>query len=195
MVNPYNPHACPLDQDELSEISLCCLLRVGKSCERIIADDVIAAVVGTEMMLYRLIGMRYGCCGERRIVEFFRGTEEKFHVHHIIDDHSELPVTVILVCIPGSSCADNGMETGHQRAGSIQECRTIGRITGDPVRIAETAVDHEADIVIVRGELLVLHPLRELFRKLPSQNRSSNIRRDTRECRGRIRLSTIWMCR
>lgn len=130
MVNPDKPHACPRAQAEESLYPCAVCLRCGCPVT-VSADHMITAAVRTEMMLHCGIGMGPRIRSERRFGEFRGALQQQFQVHHIVDDHGELPVTVLFVRVPIIRVAPI---TGWKRVSSerrVPQRLAVKRIAGD----------------------------------------------------------------
>ena len=67
-------------------VTLCCYLR-GYGTVGIVADDVVATVIGAEMIFQGIVGVSYGDVLKLFIARFFGRPKQKFQVHHVVDNH------------------------------------------------------------------------------------------------------------
>ena len=70
---------------------------------------------------------------------------EQFEVHHIVDDHDVLPALGFPV--PRTGTTDILVEARGEGIGGVDEHVAVSLIAGQPIGIAETAVDHKSHIV------------------------------------------------
>ena len=112
----------------------------------------IAAIVITEMIFHRRIGMRDRDIIETVIAGSLACPRQQFEVHHIIDDNRILPFTIIGK-VPGTDRFDHRVESGTERAGACHQYILISGILCQAVTIAIATIKHETYIVVTRHML------------------------------------------
>ena len=112
----------------------------------------IAAIVITEMIFHRRIGMRNRDIMETVIAGSLACPRQQFEVHHIIDDNRILPFTIIGK-VPGTDRLDHRVEPGTERTGACHQHILVSGILCQPVTVAIATIKHEAYIVIIRHML------------------------------------------
>lgn len=118
--------------------------RAGGAGSGIVVDDVKAAPVGTEVFLQGGVGVGGRDFTETRKAADAGGPQEKFAVHHVVDDDGEIPAVAF---VPGRDGADFGSETGAEGVGTGEENVPVGGVTAEAEVVAEASGAREADVV------------------------------------------------
>ena len=99
---------------------------------------------------------------KRRVFALLSSPEQQFKVHHIINNHREIP----LPKIPGTDTAYVRVETTAQIISSLYQYLTDSVGRRQTVRITITAIHHESDIVctfIIFQRIQVIRKFHRIF--------------------------------
>ena len=127
-------------------IALSALLRDDAARSGVVTEDVETAVVGPEVVLERVVGVGHGDVAVAAVAGEFRGEEEHFEVHHVVDDHAEgirFPVLVV----PRADQSDGRVEPRDQRFGRVDHQLFVIVVPGQAVGQAARTTHHESHVV------------------------------------------------
>ena len=104
----------------------------------------VAAEVRTEMIGHCHVGMRFGHFHKRRVSRINGSDVQQFHVHHVVDDDTESPVS----SVPRARTAYCLVESGCQRLGCPNNLFLVSFVVGQAIAVAETAIDLETYVMV-----------------------------------------------